>query len=194
MRLLILGVVGLIACSSVAAAQDDAAWRLHLPKSPAPSASPEFELGPRVGYLKTRGADSGTWLGGVQMRARFMEYVAAEASITFHEDDFDDFDVQTYPVELSGLIYPFPDLQIKPYAVGGAGWYYTRIDYDAANLDDESDHFFAVHIGGGAEMNVGDSISLNADLRYVFVNDPNLDVEDEEFDYWQFTAGANWKF
>lgn len=160
-----------------------------------------FLLGARVGYMNGRDAEKGSWLGGVQARLYLIEYLAVEASIEFHQDEYLDGDVVLtfYPVQLSAIVSPFPQWPVRPYALGGAGWYYTRIDYkDALDAwDSETEHFFGIHLGAGAEINLGDSIVLSADFRYVFIDEPGVDnsqLEDEKWDYWQFTGGINFRF
>jgi len=162
--------------------------------------SPEVSwgLGPRAGFLKSRGADSGTWFGGVQGRVWFSEYIGGEASITFHQDEFDDgfggdVTVTYYPLELSILVYPIQDWKVKPYVVAGLGWYYTRIDFDNSAFDDETDNLFGFHIGIGADLPVSPRVILDADIRYVFLDEPSA-ADDEEFDLWQVTIGATFKF
>jgi hypothetical protein len=47
---------------------------------------PSFSIGPVAGFLNARGADHGTWFGGVQARLHFARILAAEAAITFHQN------------------------------------------------------------------------------------------------------------
>src|ERR1051325_5845863 len=63
-----------------------------LPSEPDPSPpreeGTEFSLGPAGGFLQARGADHGTWFAGAQARLHFLKYLAAEGSITFHENRY----------------------------------------------------------------------------------------------------------
>ena len=158
-----------------------------------------FAIGPMGGYLKTRGADRGTWFGGVQARLYFLKVLAAEASISFHQDRFNDGDtlVTQYPVQVSGMLFPLPELPVQPYIVAGAGWYYTRID-NRRSLDflgDETDHWFGGHVGAGAEIAPSRAFSLFVDFRYIFI-DPESDIEGRsgDADYWQITFGVGFGF
>lgn len=160
-----------------------------------------FSIGPRVGYIRTRDADDGTWLVGVQARVRILKFLGVEGSVGYHQDEFLDGDVKlhTYPVELTGLIYLFPDLPFEPYGLVGVGWYYTRFTYhdSLSSLDDETDSQFGVHVGAGAAIDIGARASINGDFRWIFLDEPgvdNSDLEDEEFDRWQITAGINFGF
>jgi len=218
-----IAAVVLLSAAVPAAAQDFAgeeAWRLPwiLPGAPPdlepaegapePAAEPAeeaekmaFFLGARVGYLKGRDAERGTWLGGIQGRLQLIPHLAVEGSIEFHRDDYMDGDVIVtyYPVQLTALFYPLPKLALKPYLLGGGGWYFTRVDYEdeLGWYDSETDHAFGFHVGAGAELNAGDKIVLNVDFRYVFIDEPgvdNSDLDEEEWDYWQITGGVNIRF
>jgi opacity protein-like surface antigen len=161
----------------------------------------DFSLGPAGGYLRMRGADRGTWFAGAQARLRVIDYLGAEASITFHQSDFESGDavVTQYPVQLTGLVYPVPNSSVQPYGLLGAGWYYTRINYihGLSSLDTETDHTFGFHLGGGVDLKIGLWSSLYADFRYIFLHKPSIDYHDlarEKFDSWQVTFGFSFGF
>lgn len=156
-----------------------------------------FSLGASGGYLRVKDADDGTWFGGVQARLRAGHF-AAEASIQFHQDKYEDGDVVVtqYPVQLTAFLYIIPEGPIRPYILGGVGWYYTRIDYrDELNfIDDDTDRSFGWHFGAGAELFLSSHVSVNADVRYIFI-DPDTDqVVDADFNYWQISFGLNFLF
>lgn len=159
----------------------------------------EFSLGPAVGYLNAKNADKGTWFAGVQARLGLLPFLAVEASITFHNNEYEhgDVDVTQYPVQITGLLYPFGEGTVRPYALAGVGWYYTRVTYSGAMellFKDETSHTFGGHAGAGLDLRVGPTISLNADLRYIFLN-PDIDgVSSGDFNYWQITGGVNFIF
>ena len=161
---------------------------------------PGFSIGPMGGYLKTRDADRGTWFGGVQARVRFLRVLAVEASISFHQNRYFDGDVVVtqYPVQLSALLLPLPHGPLDPYVLAGGGWYYSRVDYDdSIGGGDETDRSFAVHVGAGANVWLSPRLSLFADFRWVFLDEPGVDnsnLRDEEFDYGQVTFGLNFGF
>lgn len=158
-----------------------------------------FSLGPVAGYLKSRDADDGTWFGGVQARLRFARILGLEGSITFHRDEYQDGDVEVtrYPVQLSALLFPIPDSPIEPYGVVGAGWYYTRVEFDNELFDDDTDRAFGWHVGAGLQAELGSRFALFADFRWVFMDEPgvdNGDLDEEEFDFGQVTLGASFTF
>ncbi len=188
----------------VAASREFDAGAYSLPTSL--SAEPLFEdapasfsIGPVGGYLNVRGADSGTWFGGVQARLHFAKFFAAEASITFHSNQYEDGDVVVtqYPVQLTAFFYIIPEGPIRPYILGGVGWYYTRYDYQdnfEVLYDDRTESIFGVHLGAGAEVMLGSRASLNMDVRYIFLNADTDAVIDRDYNYWQLTAGLNFYF
>jgi hypothetical protein len=159
---------------------------------------PRLSIGAAVGYLNPKGADHGTWFAGVQGRLHFMRYFAAEASITFHSNRYENGDVHVtqYPVQVSGMVYPFPEWKLKPYALAGVGWYYTRITYTGtfSSISNQTEHVFGAHVGVGGELYLGPSTSIDADLRYIWLNPNSHVVNKNDFDYWQVTGGINFFF
>lgn len=205
MKSLLIAMV-MASAAGAASAQDAGIGRreflaptLHADADPRPlppGAHPiGFTVGPAAGFIRTRDADDGTWFGGVQARLRVMPYLAAEASITFHQDDFADGDVTVtqYPVQLSGLLYPLGGGPAQPYLVAGGGWYYTRIDFSGtlSAFDDDTEHVVGYHIGVGIDVVLTPQITLSADVRQIFI-DPDFDnAEDEEFDFVQVGLGVS---
>jgi opacity protein-like surface antigen len=154
-----------------------------------------FSIGPAAGYLHARGADRGTWFGGAQARLHFARILAAEASITFHQNRYEHGDVVVtqYPVQLTAFFYPIPEGPVRPYILGGVGWYYTSIEYKGvfSLISDKTEHIFGEHLGAGVELMVGPKASIDADVRYIFLNPSNDQVIHREFNYWQVTLGLN---
>jgi outer membrane immunogenic protein len=160
----------------------------------------EFSIGPAVGYQQIRDADDGTWFVGIQARVRFLRYLGLEGAILFHQDEFADGDVEvtTYPVQLTALLFPFPDSPIEPYGLFGAGWYYSRFDFDdSIGGGDETDRNFGFHIGAGAQIEIGSRLHVFGDFRWIFMDESGVDnsqIEDEEFDTWMVMLGLSVRF
>jgi hypothetical protein len=154
-----------------------------------------FSIGPAAGFLQARGADRGTWFGGAQARLHLARILAAEASITFHQNRYQNGDVVVtqYPVQLTAFLYPIPEGPLRPYILGGVGWYYTSIDYRGvfSMISDKTEHIFGEHLGAGVELVLGPRASIDADLRYIFLNPRNDQVIHRDFNYWQVTLGIN---
>jgi outer membrane protein W len=123
---------------------------------------------------------------------------AIEGSIDFHASDYEDGDIEViqWPVQVSALWFILPKAKITPYVLGGLGWYYTTIDFSGSldGLSGETDSMFGAHLGIGARLLIGQSMSLSGDLRYIFL-EPNEDaLEDENFDTLQFTVSLGFGF
>jgi hypothetical protein len=200
-----------LVCGPAAAYADDGGAEPELPRSlgeiyaPRVQDSPEregpgFSLGGMAGYVRARDADRGTWHAGVVARLQIIPWLAAEANISFHQDEFADGDVTvtTYPVQVTGLFYPLPKLPLRPYGLVGAGWYYTRVDFDdSIGGGDDTDSQFAVHVGVGGEIDLGKRFKIFADFRWIFLDEPGVDnsnIEDEEFDTYMVTIGGLFRF
>jgi hypothetical protein len=157
---------------------------------------PEFGL--RAGYIKLRDADSGTWFGGIQVRIPLASSIALEGSIEFHTSEFEDGDIEVvqYPVEATLLIFLFPELPVCPYILGGGGWYYTRVNFSGvlSSSDDTTTHFFGGHLGAGVRIGMGGAAVLNADVRYIFVEPDEDELEDENFDAIQIVLALSFPF
>jgi opacity protein-like surface antigen len=128
-------------------------------------------LGPQVGYYKVRDADQGNFMGGVALRLKLIPVIGVEASINYRQEKYanDALTVRSWPVMVTGLIYPLPIV----YGAIGAGWYNTTIDYDQSklpSLKDETTQKVGWHFGGGVELPVGSNFKLTGDIRYVFLN------------------------
>jgi len=164
----------------------------------APLADPEeprFSIGPAGGYLRAHGADRGTWFGGVQARLKVLPFLAIEGSITFHENEYENGDIKVtqYPVQVTALLYILHEGPIRPYVLGGVGWYYTRVDYSGlfSAFSDSTDYNFGGHLGAGADLMLGARTSLDVDVRYIFLNPSTEQIKDQDFNYWQITFGLN---
>jgi len=135
-------------------------------------------IGPQVGYQRSGDADAGRFMFGAVMRAKLSVAFGVEASINYRQDVYENWTVRTWPVMLSALFYPFPQF----YAVAGGGWHHSTIDFDPgfqqADLADQTSNPFGWHIGGGAEVPLGESVRLFGDVRYVFL-DYNFDDLDD---------------
>jgi len=161
-------------------------------------------FGLRAGFLKNQGADNGTWLGGIQVRTFLMDLFAIEAAVSYHQSSFEDGDalVATIAAEAGLLIFPIPSLtQIRPYAILGVGAYLTSATYsDSLNAVNSGTSAQAGEfIGVGAMFKLGPSMSLNSDIRYLFLKGEtvspasgvNVDLDGRAI---QFTIGLNFGY
>lgn len=134
-------------------------------------------IGPQIGLYKATDADDARVMGGAAFRIKFSQSLGAEASINYREEEYmgGGVRVKSWPVMVTGLIYPLPVL----YGAIGAGWYNSSIEYNYPPgflggplllPISETKQEFGWHFGGGAELPVGSSGKLVGDIRYVFLN------------------------
>ncbi len=136
-----------------------------------PVKAQSVSVGPQVGYYKAQDADQGSFMGGVAWRFKLMPVLGLEASINYRQEKYADdaLTVRSWPVMVTGLIYPIPIV----YGAIGAGWYSVTYDYDQSKLPlfkDETTQEFGWHFGGGVELPVGSTFKVTGDIRYVFLN------------------------
>lgn len=155
-------------------------------------------LGLMGGYLNARGDEHGAWYGGLFARLYLLSTLAVEASLSVHEDKFADGDVVVtqWPVQLTGLWFPFRDLPIAPYVLGGVGWYYTNVHTrgSLSSISDETDSTIGGHAGLGVELRPPIAVTIFADARYIFIRPSTEVVAKADFSFWQLTLGAGITF
>jgi hypothetical protein len=133
--------------------------------------------------------DGNRYFWGGQARVRVIKFVAGELSIQYREDDFGvndgNIQLETTPVQLSGIVYPLAIIPVSPYFVAGTGWYNLKATITG---DLGVPYVFgegvvevtetAPHIGVGVEVFIGNHFSVGADVRKVF-----LDFETDLINY-----------
>jgi len=99
-------------------------------------------------------------------------------------------------VQASLLVNLLPSAPVCPYVLGGLGWYYTTIDFSGSlsGVDSETDSIFGAHLGFGARLSLGGTTTLSADLRYIFLEPDDDQLEDEEFDTIQLALALSFPF
>ncbi|MBC7187484.1 MAG: outer membrane beta-barrel protein [Calditrichaeota bacterium] len=137
----------------------------------AAMAGGRFSLGPRVGYYKAQDADEGKLFAGAAARLHLTSALGVEGSVDFRKEEYmrGRMTVTSWPVMVTGLVYPLPIL----YGLIGAGWYNSKVEYTPlAGLlagEPENEQQFGWHFGLGLEIPLG-SLCLAGDVRYVFLD------------------------
>ena len=159
------------------------------------ASSTGFSIGPTIGMHKAQDADDANYLVGAQARLRLSPFFGLDGTIAYRQEDYanDAVTVRSWPVQVSGLLYPLPVI----YGTIGAGWYNVTFDIDDTDgpfdlTDNETSTEFGWHFGGGLEIPISPSVDLTGDLRYVF-----LDYEFEQAptsdeissDFYMISAG-----
>ena len=171
------------------------AWGLLEPTASKAAPLLTWTLGPRIGVADAFDSDDAAFLLGAQVRVRILDWLGAEGSIDFQtEQSYEDgdLDVFIFPIQFSALFYPPVDWIVKPYGVAGVGFYYYDVEFSGALAakKDKSDFKPGFHFGFGAEYAVTPQISVDADLRFVFIGGS---ASGNDFDYFQLTFGVNFK-
>jgi outer membrane protein W len=170
----------------------------------APAAA-QSTLGIHGSY--TRAADADKWMpgGGVQIRSRFLTFLGSEFLVDYRRDDYvvngqRVLKVEQIPFQFSLIVY-IPLGVLRPYALGGGGYYYTRSTADGPVLvEDTRENKWGGHAGAGLEIQFGPKFFLHADARYVFLNLTSLDDVnaiyhgDRKANYVTAAVGLNFGF
>jgi outer membrane protein W len=164
-------------------------------------------IGAHLGYSQTKDA-SGSFIGGAQLRVRFLSFLGAEAlaeyrQTTYQEGGVDVLRVKDIPVQLSAMLYFVPSGPLQIYVLGGFGTHFTRSEGlgPAPASCTTTQAKWAPQAGGGVEVWTGKSFFISGDVRYVFLSIGSVtDLENAlksgslSANYWQATAGLNYKF
>jgi len=165
--------------------------------SPARADLLGLKVGGQAGVSHTGGdIDASSFIGGGCLRLEVLSLITGELAVNYKKDEFEapdgsTQDISTVPIQISALITFLPIV----YGTIGVGYYNVSANDDLKDqvqgLDDLSQA--ALHLGVGAEIPIGNRLSVMGDLRYVFL-DYNLDNVDEDvFDssasFTTFTGG-----
>jgi len=164
-------------------------------------------LGAHVGYSQTKD-EGGSFIGGAQFRLRLLSFIGAEAlaeyrQTTYQSGGVDVLRVKDIPVQLSALLYLVPAGPFQLYVLGGAGCHCTRSEGlgPAASYPTTDQSKWAPQAGAGVEIWTSKNFFISGDIRYVFLTIGSVsDLENElksgtfSANYWQATAGLNYKF
>jgi opacity protein-like surface antigen len=169
MRSAIIGAVLLLAPASQASAQDQS-----------------FGIGARMSMIRgdVDADTSAQRFTGGQIRARVSPRTAIEVALDIHTETNEALTerVRQLPLQASLLLFPVR-APFAPYALGGGGWYSTRVEtlLDNETVASESSRKFGWHAGFGAELRLGAHAGAHADYRYTFLKfgDDETDGEGE---------------
>ncbi|HUM01990.1 MAG TPA: outer membrane beta-barrel protein [Thermoanaerobaculia bacterium] len=165
-------------------------------------------LGAHLGYSQTKDAGSGSFIGGGQVRFRLLSFIGAEAlaeyrQTTYQSGGVDVLRVKDLPVQLSAMLYVIPTGPVQLYVLGGFGCHITQSEGlgPAASTPTTDQSKWAPQAGAGVEIWTSKNFFISGDIRYVFLTIGSVsDLENElqsgtfSANYWQATAGLNYKF
>jgi opacity protein-like surface antigen len=180
-----------------------AALSLVVTTSAVEAATTGVGLGFHGGYGQSKDADSGSFLGGVNVVINVAPWLGVVGMADYKfEEDFsdgnDDLTVTSIPLSAMGRIY-IPAGGFSPYVA--AGVQYRLLNYGGDIFDDDnyeiddSDSSFGWLAGAGAEFDLNPKTELFGEVRYEST-DPDQDfdnavdaAEDLSFDQWSVRLG-----
>ena len=157
---------------------------------PAPVAAPaDFDLFAQfhIGLAGAYDADNACFLFGGGARLHILPWLGADATLDFQtkqkiEDGISIFQV---PFEFAALLYPPLELPLRPYGLIGLGFTITDVTLPGNDKTELNLLFF---LGFGAEFELAPNLLVDANLRFVFAQDPR-NTGDFSADWIQFTVG-----
>ncbi len=141
-----------------------------------------LSLGGRAAYYNPNDAN-GNFFGGAQLRLHMSPAIGLEGSVDYRRTKFSQTRIDTFPVQVSLLAYLFPGVHISPFALGGAGWYFTHIK-GPGGFDDTQQRF-GVHVGGGLQIFLNEDWSIDGTYRFIWlekVESKDSNLLDKKFD------------
>ncbi len=153
-------------------------------------------VGPRVGYYEAKEADAGRYFIGAAARIGILG-LGAEAAIDYRSEKYDNglLTVRSWPVTVSLIYHPLPVI----YALAGAGWYHTTMDYNEKKLGykikSQTSTEMGYHVGVGVELPLGFTSKIAADVRYVFLNydlGNTAGMENKDADFYSINITLFW--
>jgi len=155
------------------------------------------EVIPQLGISKPReGNEDAKLFGGLAFRANLASALKAEIGAMYRNEERlnGNLDIRQWPITASLWLAPIPQL----YAGGGVGWYHTTLDFDDdLGIDTKTSQDFGVHLGGGLTVPVSESVGVDLNGRYVFMDDIETEFEDLDSlnpDFWTTAIGLSFKF
>jgi opacity protein-like surface antigen len=156
-----------------------------------------------LGYNEDELDSSRVFWGG-HARIRATRYFTGEVSLQHRQDEFlfgdGEIRLDTWPLQVSGIVYPLAMIPVSPYFLAGTGWYFLEATV-SGNLDlpfvggigTISHTENAFHIGVGVEVFVGDHFSTGVDVRKAFL-EFDTPLIHYEVDAYFVNAGATFYF
>lgn len=156
------------------------------------------DFGLRCGYQRlSEGDNNGAFVGGGYFRWDWHRIVMLEAAVLYHVETVNaTTDLELFPIQFSGLIYPLRrDYMVSPYLLGGAGLYISRLVPDSGPTDSSTD--FGWHLGLGADWAINDRVFIEGDFRYIWLDTKTANQTAAEvlsnFDSWMATIGIGFR-
>jgi outer membrane protein W len=136
--------------------------------------------------------------GEISLGHYFNDFFALELGAGYFQTDREsevsdlniaESDIWAIPVTLSAR-FVIPLYGVKPYVMGGVGFYYVKAETEVPALGislDDSDTTWGYHVGAGINFNITRNILLGVEAKYIWAeaefqaNGFNLDVDLDGF-------------
>lgn len=161
----------------------------------AEKADLEWWVGGHVGVAGAYDGDSPCFVVGFEGRLHILSWLAADATLDFQTkqeiDKAPGADFFQVPFMFSAVLYPPLEIgKLHPYGLVGVG--FTITDVSGPNVKDNTDVNLLFFLGFGVEWELSDNVKLDANVRFVFAQDPP-NTGDFSADWAQFTVGILFK-
>jgi len=154
---------------------------------PAPPADMELFAQIHLGIAGAYDADNPAFLFGGGARAHLLPWLGADATLDFQTKQRISQGVSIFqvPFEFAALFYLPLELPVHPYAQAGLGFTITDVTLPGNDHTELNLLFF---LGFGAELELAPNLLADANLRFVFAQDPR-NTGNFSADWIQFTVG-----
>lgn len=177
---------------------------LVLAATPAAADGFGMDLGVHGGVVGTDGGNGNSFIGGAQARFHIFWIIGAEARASFYSDTYDfaglgEVDIDNTPVQISGMLYLLKLPKVGLYVLGGGTYSSLKVNGEDVGIGEVTDSKWSAHAGAGLDIHLSKTISLNGDVRYVFLDANSIDealgavADDYNGDFWTGTIGLNFK-
>lgn len=151
------------------------------------NSDPGFGLGVHAAYTKGVDADAPFFTGGLHARFRLTGGIGAELLVTYRREEYSAEGrpvllLEQIPVQGSVMAFFLFTRPVQPYLLAGAGYYWVRASGRGESLIEKAtDNLFGFHAGAGVDVRAARHITLQADVRMVFLDVGLLGDLEERF-------------
>ncbi len=175
-----------------------------LAASPAAADGFGMDLGIHGGAVGTDGTDGNSFVGGAQARFHLFWIIGAEARASYYSDTYDlgqlgSVDIENVPFQVSGMIYPIKLPKVGIYLLGGGTYSNLKVQGTSVFTGEVTEKKWSAHAGAGIDIGLSSRVTLNGDVRFVFIDADSVDevldevASDYTGDFWAATIGLNFK-
>ena len=177
---------------------------LVLAAPPAAADGFGMDLGIHGGLVGTDGSEGESFVGGAQARFHLFWIIGAEARASYYSDSYDlgqlgSVDIENVPFQASAMIYPIKLPKVGVYLLGGGTYSNLKVTGTSVVTGEVTEKKWSAHAGAGIDIGLSNRLTLNGDVRFVFIDADSVDevldevASDYTGDYWAATIGLNFK-